>query len=184
MSAMTQKEYLAADLRGPLNVWVSSGPSGMNSSGWTPYHPSGFGQNDPIYPAQPSGTGGVGGGASKVVSTLGRQICVLSVASGVSQQIDLMASGNFGDDKYFGKFVRIVSETAGNFHYSWFQASGGVIDRTATLPGSGTGACAYVQSTDRIDEMPAGRYFVVQPQNTGIIRIWITNRVGGHGAPF
>ena len=177
MTAIGSKEYLAADLRGPLNTWIATNPSGLTPSGWTQYHPSGFGANDPRYQAQPSGN-------TKVISTLGRQICVLSVSSGISQQIDLTASGHFGDDKYLSRFVRIVSETAGNFHYAWFQASGGIIDRTATTPGSGTGACAYVLSTDRIDELPAGRYFVVQPAATGIIRIWITNHVGGHGAPF
>lgn len=131
-----EKVYMAADLRGPLDVW----------------HPTGAER-----PAPPE---------CEIVS--------LAVASGVAQQFDMQASGFFGGTRFLKKFVRMTSETAGNAYYFWSAATGSVLNSSAT--GGGTGVCAILYSQTYTDELPAGRYLVVQPQNAGVIRVWITNR--------
>lgn len=104
----------------------------------------------------------------------GCEIVALSLsASGVSQQFDLSASGMFGNDAYVDRFVRIISESAGNIWYGWARATGLLVDKNAT--GGGTGVAGFLASGDKSDELPAGRYIVIQPTAVGIVRIWITN---------
>lgn len=151
MGAYEHKSYMAADLRGPLNVCYSTATSistGINQPG----------ARDEPMPAV--------------------QIVALLVASGVSQQFDLQATGFFGSAKYQERFVRMISETAGAFHYAWAQATGASIDRTAT--GGGTGVAAWWPSATPTDELPAGRWLNIQPASSGIIRLWITNRSDGY----
>lgn len=104
----------------------------------------------------------------------GCEIVALSLsASGVSQQFDLQATGFFGTEKYLDRFVRIISESAGNIWYGWSSATGLLVDKNAT--GGGTGVSGFLASGDKSDELPAGRYIVIQPTAVGIVRIWITN---------
>lgn len=132
-----EKQYMAADLRGPLDVWV---PTGAHK------------------PPPPQ-----------------CEIVALVVASGVAQQFDLSAPGFFGGPKFERKFVRMISETAGNCYYFWSAATGSVLNSAAT--GGGTGVCAFLPSQVYTDELPAGQYLLIQPQNAGVVRVWVTNRM-------
>lgn len=144
---MSDKQYLAADLRGPVNTWVSTA-TGMGA---------------------PTGPNQVR--ARPLPSC---EIVALLCSSGVSQQFDLQATGFFGDELYKEKFVRMIGETTGDVHYAWTTSTGCTIDRTAT--GGATGVSAYLVSKTATDELPGGRFLVVQPATTGILRVWITNR--------
>jgi len=144
---MSEIEYQAADLRGPVNTWVSTA-SGMGAP---------TGPNQVRTRALPS-----------------CEIVALLCASGVSQQFDLQATGFFGDAMYSGKFVRMIGESTGDAHYAWATSTGCAIDRTAT--GGATGVAAFLASRTATDELPGGRFLLVQPSTTGIFRVWITNR--------
>jgi hypothetical protein len=160
---MSEKQYMAADLRGPLNVWQSSATAIATAMFGCP---------------SPSGIA--------VVPRQEPQILAVNVASGVSQQIDLSPSGGFGPSggstgSWFGsslyqeKFVRMIPESCGDTWYAWAAATGTQIDKNAT--GGATGVCAFLPSKVSTDELPAGRYLNLQPANSGIFRIWITNRM-------
>jgi len=144
---MSEKEYAAADLRGPVNTWVSTA-TGMV--------PSGTNQPPRANPLPNC------------------EIVALLCSSGVSQQFDLQATGFFGGSQYQGKFVRMISESAGAVHYAWATSTGCSIDRTAT--GGATGVSAWLSSGTPTDELPGGRYLLIQPASTGVFRVWITNR--------
>lgn len=180
----SEKRHQAADLRGPRNVWLSTA-SGMPSiytgmlsaSGpvWGP--PTGGLQTDITPYGVALGQSG-GWALPSGLPVPESEIVVLNVNSGVSQQFDLQGSGFFGGRTHRNKFVRMVSESAGNIHYAYFQSTGGSIDRTAT--GGGSGAAAWVASQIPTDEVPAGRFIVIQPQTNGVVRMWITNSIIGH----
>lgn len=140
----TEKQYQAADLRGPVNVWISTATSVATGQ----IQPR---QNPPIC-----------------------EIVALLVASGVSQQFDLTQTGMFGSTNFTSRFVRLISETAGNIHYAWQTQTGVTIDRNAT--GGGTGVAAFLPSLTYSDELPGGQYLAIQPATGGIVRLWITNR--------
>lgn len=135
----SQKEYMAADLRGPLDVWVPTGRTGQ------------FG---PIPHCQ--------------------VVALNLTASGVAQQFDLSASGFFGALNYTERFVRMIPESTGHIWYLWSVATGSKVDNTKT--GGQTGVAAFLPSLTYTDELPAGQFLVIQPQGTGIVRLWITNR--------
>lgn len=139
----SHKEYLAADLRGPLLTWRSTA------------------------------TGAATG--VRAETPPGCEIVALNLtASGVAQQFGpLGATGLFGNDKYLQRFVRIISESAGNIWYGWANSTGLLVDKNAT--GGGTGVAAFLASGDKSDELPAGQYIVIQPTSVGLVRIWITN---------
>lgn len=119
-----------------------------------------------------TGTGAASGVRAEPLP--GCEIVALNLtASGVFQQFDLQATGFFGTDKYMNRFVRIVSESAGNIWYGWANATGLIVDKNAT--GGGTGVAGFLASGDTSDELPAGRYIVIQPTGVGIVRVWITN---------
>ncbi len=141
------KLEMSADLRGPLNTWVSTATTMVPSGQSLP-------PRDKPVP--------------------GCQIVALLVAAGVSQQFDLTQTGLFGDSMYQAKFVRMISESAGNFHYAWSIQTGTAIDRTAT--GGATGVAAFWPSLTPLDELPAGQFLNIQAASAGIIRLWITNR--------
>lgn len=139
----SEKELKAADLRGPLLTWRSTA------------------------------TGASTGVRAETLP--GCEIIALNLtASGVSQQFGpLGASGLFGNDKYLSRFVRMISESAGNIWYGWANSTGLLVDKNAT--GGGTGVSAFLASGDKTDELPAGQYIVIQPTTPGIVRVWITN---------
>lgn len=85
---MSEKQYMAADLRGPLNTWTSTDPGAVPSGVFPP-------RDRPL----PS-----------------CQIVALLVASGVSQQFDLTATGMFGDDLYQQKFLRLHERPGSLLH--------------------------------------------------------------------
>jgi hypothetical protein len=150
----SEKEYMAADLRGPLNTWVSTATS-MMATGASPPGGAALTVRDQPLPAC--------------------QIVALVVASGVSQQFDLQATGFFGSTAYLGRFIRAVPESCGDTWYAWASATGTSIDKNAT--GGATGVAAFIPSKTYSDELPAGRYLLLQPTNAGVFRLWITNRV-------
>jgi hypothetical protein len=132
----SDKEYMAADLRGPYTVNTPTGPHGFRP---------------PL-----------------------TAICVCSLgASGVAQQFDLQATGMFGGDHYRGRFVRMISETAGDLWYAWAGVTGAIVDHT--VAGGGTGACAYLPALTPTDELPSGQFLVIQARGQGVVRIWLTS---------
>lgn len=156
----SEKQYMAADLRGPLTVHASTA-TGMVPSGMPP-------------PAK----------MRNVPSGYAAQIVALLVASGISQCFDLATGmgtsggtgcGGFGWDGYTQRFVRMVPESCGDTWYAWSQGTGTIVDRTAT--GGGTGVCAFIPGRAYTDELPAGRFLSIQASTAGIFRIWVTNRV-------
>lgn len=144
---MSEKEYLAADLRGPLNTWISTA-TGLVPTGTIPIP-----RNKPL-PAC--------------------DIVALVVPSGVSKQFDLQATGFFGGAHYHTRFIRMIPESSGDIYYAWAVATGTTIDKNAT--GGATGVCAFLPSKTYTDELPAGRFLVIQPSTSGVVRLWITNR--------
>jgi hypothetical protein len=143
----SEKEYMAADLRGPLNTWFSTATGVATGATAMP-------REQPL-PAC--------------------QIVALVVASGISTQFDLSQSGYFGSNHYQEKFVRMISESAGDMYYAWAQVTGTSITGAATA--GQTGVAAFLPSRTYTDELPAGRFLTLQGTSSGVFRIWITNRI-------
>ena len=134
----SEKEYKAADLRGPFNAF-SAVP----------------------FVGQPNG-----GTKAEIVA--------INIAGTTSTSYDLASSTYFNGDHYQDRFVRIISESAGNFWYYWSSVNGDTVDKTAT--GQGATVAGYWPSATPLDEMPGGRYLVIQAQQAWLIRVWISNR--------
>lgn len=131
----SEKQYMAADLRGPQNVWIPTGRPIPNPE---------------------------------------CEIVALNLtASGVSQVFDMNGTGAFGGSRWQKKFLRMIPESTGHIWYMWSSATG-TVDNSKT--GGQSGVAALLPSLTYTDELPAGRYLIIQPQGTGIVRVWVTNR--------
>jgi hypothetical protein len=144
--SVSEKIYMAADLRGPRNVWestatnIATGPDQVIKKYQAPH----------------------------------AEIVALVVTTGASQQFDLQATGFFGDATYQQRFVRIISESAGDIWYAWHRSTGTTLNFNAT--GGATGVAAFLPSKTYTDELPGGRYLSIQSILVGVVRLWITNR--------
>lgn len=111
---------------------------------------------------------------SKISGDGSPEMIVINAADAATHSYDLSSSTYFNNQKYQSRFVKLVSESAGDIWYFWSSVNTDSVDKTATDNTSGH-VGGYLASKIERDEVPSGQYLVMQAAQAGIVRIWISS---------
>lgn len=111
---------------------------------------------------------------SKIPREQGTEVIVINVADAASHVYDVSSATYFNSTRYQSRFVRIISEGAGDIWYYWSSVNTDTVSKTATDNTAGT-VPGYLPSKVYSDEVPSGQYLVMQAAQAGIVRIWISS---------
>lgn len=90
------------------------------------------------------------------------------VADALTHSYDLESATYFNGQHYQDRICSIVGDGV-KIYYFWAQDAGATVDKTAT--GSGATVAALIPADTIKDEMPAGRYLIMQLSAAGTVYI-------------